>query len=92
MVWENLKKKKEIQTETQKKKNETAFTAKFQNLIHEAHGDAIEMINVQEDSEFLLCQWNQKVEYVWQILTNIFNIKKKMRKRSSKIQRIRKKR
>lgn len=54
-TWENIKKNKKRQTSPQKQKEE-AFTAEFPNLFDVAHGDALEMIDIQEDREFLPAQ------------------------------------
>jgi len=54
-IWENLKKNRHRKTETQKK-NEDAFTADFTNLFDVSHGNALQMIDIQEDREFLIAQ------------------------------------
>ena len=37
--------------------NKEAFTAEFPNLFDVSHGNAFQMITIQEDREFLLAPW-----------------------------------
>ena len=55
MTWDNLKKNKNRKTETQKK-NEEAFTAEFSNLFDISRGNALQMMDIEEDRQFLLAQ------------------------------------
>lgn len=56
MTWENLKKNKNRETNTQKK-NKEDFTAQFGNLFDVAHEHVLKIIDIQEDCAFLLAQW-----------------------------------
>jgi hypothetical protein len=53
--WEKLKKNKERRTETQTK-NEDALTETLCDLFDIAHQDALSLIKVEEDKEFLLAR------------------------------------
>jgi hypothetical protein len=53
--WEGLKKNKSRRTATQVT-NEEAFSETFSDLFDVAHQDAMQMINIKEDKEFLLAQ------------------------------------
>ena len=53
--WKNLNKSKNRQTATQKQK-EIDFIDKFNDLFDIAHGNAIDMMEIEEDKQFLICQ------------------------------------
>jgi len=53
--WKNLNKSKKRQTATQKQK-EIDFIDKLNDLFDIAHGNAMDMIEIEEDKQFLICQ------------------------------------
>lgn len=53
--WKSLQKRAKTRTETQEQE-ENAFVQDLQNLFDIAHADALEMITVQEDRQFLITQ------------------------------------
>jgi len=55
MQWKGLKKNSSRKTETQKK-NEEQFTECFNDLFDIAHANAMDLMNIQEDKDFLMAQ------------------------------------
>jgi len=53
--WKNLKKNAARETKTQKDK-EAIFKSEFKNLFDIAHANALDMITIEEDRQFLLAQ------------------------------------
>ena len=54
-TWTKLKKNASRQSETQRN-NEAAFVDKLGNLFDIAHNDALSLISIQEDRDFLIAQ------------------------------------